>query len=313
MKLLGGACLGLLLFASVAASTDPATPLPQSQPVTPPAPPPGETLPDWPATPVAPQPMPPQPAPQAVASLAADELYVVQSDDDVQLLASPPGVVAVTKESGPLKIRGLFVGNKIVSTRTYQKKNVFVVERVKAGDVELLLVPAGKVERRTVGDDSDPIPPPKPKPGDVELLLVPAGKVERRVVGDDEPIPPPKPKPEPEPDPKPKPDGALGLIKASREGAAKVVSTGKAAESKALATAQRGVASAVAAGGLTKPADILKAWRDANNAAVPAAAWKPWGEAVSGELSKLYAGGKLPDAKAWAAAFEEIAEGLTNG
>jgi hypothetical protein len=279
MKLLGGACLGLCLFASVAASTDPQ---PSPPPVTPPAPPPGETLPDWPATPVAPQPMPPQPAPQAVASLAADELYVVQSDDDVQLLASPPGVVAVTKESGPLKIRGLFVGNKIVSTRTYQKKNVFVVERVKAGDVELLLVPAGKVERRVVGDGDSPVPPPKPKP-------------------------------EPEPDPKPKPDGALGLIKASREGAAKVVSTGKAAESKALATAQRGVASAVAAGGLTKPADILKAWRDANNAAVPAAAWKPWGEAVSGELSKLYAGGKLPDAKAWAAAFEEIAEGLTNG
>jgi len=163
MKLLGGACLSLLLFASVAASTDPAT-SPQPVPlVTPPAPPPGETLPDWPAAPVVPQPMPPQPTPQAVASLGADELYVVQSDEDVQLLASPPGVVTVTKESGPLKIRGLFVGNKIVSTRTYQKKNVFVVERVKAGDVELLLVPAGKVERRVVGDD-EPAPPPKPKP-----------------------------------------------------------------------------------------------------------------------------------------------------
>ena len=163
MTLLGGACLFVCLFASVAASTDPAT-SPQPVPlVTPPAPPPGETRPDWPAAPVVPQPMPPQPTPQAVASLGADELYVVQSDEDVQLLASPPGVVTVTKESGPLKIRGLFVGNKIVSTRTYQKKNVFVVERVKAGDVELLLVPAGKVERRVVGDD-EPAPPPKPKP-----------------------------------------------------------------------------------------------------------------------------------------------------
>jgi len=277
MKLLGGACLFVCLFASVAASTDP---LPSPPPVTPPAPPPGETLPDWPATPVVPQPMPPQPAPKAVASLAADELYVVQSDDDVQLLASPPGVVLITKEQGPIRVRGKFADNTRVSTRTYQKKNVFIVERMKPGDVELLLVPAGKVERRVVGDDSDPIPPPKPKPDDP---------------------------------PAPKPDGALGLIKASREGAAKVDSAGKAAESKALATAQRGVASAVAAGGLAKPADILKAWRDANNAAVPAAAWKPWGEAVSVELSKLYAAGKLPDAKAWAAALEEIAEGLTNG
>ena len=166
MKLLGGACLFVCLFASVAASTDPATPLPQSQPVTPPAPPPGETLPDWPATPVVPQPMPPQPAPKAVANLAVDELYVVQSDEDVQLLASPPGVVLITKESGPLKLRGKFVGNKIVSTRTYQKKNVFIVERIAPGDVELLLVPAGKVERRTVGDGGEPIPPPKPKPDD---------------------------------------------------------------------------------------------------------------------------------------------------
>jgi len=162
MKLLGGACLFVCLFASVAASTDP---LPSPQPVTPPAPPPGETLPDWPATPVVPQPMPPQPAPKAVASLAADELYVVQSDDDVQLLASPPGVVLITKEQGPIRVRGKFADNTRVSTRTYQKKNVFIVERIKPGDVELLLVPAGKVERRVVGDD-EPIPPPKPKPDD---------------------------------------------------------------------------------------------------------------------------------------------------
>jgi len=182
MKLLGGACLGLLLFASVAASTDPATPHQPVQPVTPPAPPPGETLPDWPATPVVPQPMPPQPAPKAVANLAAEELYVVQSDDDVQLLASPPGVVVVTKEQGPLKIRGLFVGNKIVSTRTYGKKHVFIVERVKPGDVELLLVPAGKVERRTVGDGDGPIPPPKPKPDDPPAPKPPEPATSFRVI-----------------------------------------------------------------------------------------------------------------------------------
>jgi len=90
----------------------------------------------------------------------------------------------VTKEQGPLKIRGLFVGNKIVSTRTYAKKNVFIVERVAPGDVELLLVPAGKVERRTVGDGGEPSPPPKPKPD-------------------------PEPKPDPKPDPVPDVDAAL--------------------------------------------------------------------------------------------------------
>jgi len=182
MKLLGGACLFVCLFASVAASTDPATPHQPVPLVTPPAPPPGETLPDWPATPVVPQPMPPQPTPQAVANLAADELYVVQSDDDVQLLASPPGVVVVTKEQGPLKIRGLFVGNKIVSTRTYAKKNVFIVERIAPGDVELLLVPAGKVERRVVGDGDGPIPPPKPKPDDPPAPKPPEPATSFRVI-----------------------------------------------------------------------------------------------------------------------------------
>lgn len=132
-------------------------------------------LPDWPAVPVVPDPMPDPKPPQSVASLGADELYVVQSDEDVQLLASPPGVVLVTKEQGPIRVRGKFVGNTIVSTRTYPKKNVFIVERLKPGDVELLLVPAGKVERRVVGDDS-PVPPPKPKP---------------------DPDPKPDPKPEP--------------------------------------------------------------------------------------------------------------------
>jgi hypothetical protein len=276
MKLLGGACLFVCLFASVAASTDPQ---PSPQPVTPPAPPPGETLPDWPAAPVVPQPMPPQPAPKAVANLAVDELYVVQSDDDVQLLASPPGVVTVTKEQVPLKIRGLFVGNKIVSTRTYTKKNVFIVERVKPGDVELLLVPAGKVERRTVGDGGEPIPPPKPKP-----------------------------------DPEPKPDG-LGLKAASKAGLAKVADQAGRVE---LAKQQRAHASAVAAGAFDSPAAILAGWRAANNRAEPdltklaafQARWKPWAADVSAKLSQLYAAGRLTKNSDWAAAFNEIADGL---
>lgn len=115
----------------------------------------------------------------------------------------------------------------------------------------------------------------------------------------------------PRPPPKPDPiDGALGLIKASREGLAKVAVSTKAADAVKLAKAQRGIASAIAAGGVSQPAAILAAWRDANRATVDGAAWKPWGEVVSAALSKLYADGKLPDKSAWVAAFTEIADGL---
>lgn len=113
--------------------------------------------------------------------------------------------------------------------------------------------------------------------------------------------------PAPGPDPVPLPDGKFGLIKVSREGAAKVSDRSL---NGALAKSQRAIASAIQAGGLVAPADILKAWRDGNNAAVSSAVWKPWGDAVTPALQKLHADGKLFDKATWAAAFIEIAEGL---
>lgn len=98
------------------------------------------------------------------------------------------------------------------------------------------------------------------------------------------------------------------LAKASKDAADK--SSPAAGERAALARAQRSIASAINAGGITKPVDILKAWRDANNAAVTAANWKVWAEAMSAALAKLYGDGKLPNPKAWADAFTEIANGL---
>lgn len=237
-----------------------------------------------PVAPVVPSPMPTVPVdPSPVTRLALDQLYVIDSDVPVIVLASPAHLVAVTEESGPLKVRGKFAGGSgKVETKTFGGKVVVVVEGLVTGRVELLVVPVGaksvaEVVRRTI---------------DVE-----AGEG---------PIPPPKPKPDPvKPD-----DGALGLAKASRAGMAKVSSANKAIESASLARAQRGIASAVAAGGLKEAKEILAAWRDANRAAAPADTWKPWGEVVSPALAKLYADGKLPNGKAWVAAFREIAEGL---
>lgn len=119
-------------------------------------------LPNWPVLPAAPD--VPRPMPGPVTLLTAEELFVVQSDGEVQLLSSPPGRVNVTEEAGPIRIRGRFVDGKgAVETRTYSKKHVFIVERIEAGPVELLLVPRGAVERRMI-DGTEPAPPPKPEP-----------------------------------------------------------------------------------------------------------------------------------------------------
>lgn len=107
-----------------------------------------------------------------------------------------------------------------------------------------------------------------------------------------------------------KPDGVLGLIKASRDGLARVTVATKAADAVKLAKSQRGLASAIAAGGLSQPAAILAAWRDGNRASVDAAAFKPWADSVTPALQKLYTDGKLPDKAAWISAFTELAEGL---
>jgi len=115
---------------------------------------------------------------------------------------------------------------------------------------------------------------------------------------------PPGPNP-----PAPQPDGKLGLVKASRDGFAKVAAGREKAPE--LAKAQRAHASAVAAGAFGNDAPrILAGWRDSNKAAVDATQWAEWGRAVSSKLAELHAAGKLTTAADWAAAFEEVAQGL---
>lgn len=126
-----------------------------------------------PAAPVIPQPMPaPTPGPDAAIRLAGEHLYVIDSDVPVIVLASPRGLVSVSEEAGPVKIRGRFVdGLGKVETRTFKGKSVITIEAVGTGRVELLVVPQGATKeadviRRTIDVDSGtaPIPPPKPDP-----------------------------------------------------------------------------------------------------------------------------------------------------
>lgn len=128
-----------------------------------------------PTTPVIPQPMPPAPPPDSVARLTGDQLYVIDADNPIRVLVSPMNLVKVTKDTGPIKIRGTFVDGVPgrSETRTYAGKSVYVIEAIGTGRVELLVIPTGDAKtddegviRRTVDVDANlaPIPPPKPDP-----------------------------------------------------------------------------------------------------------------------------------------------------
>lgn len=124
--------------------------------------------PPWPTAPVIVVPVPPN----SVTILKPEYFYVVQSDSPSLLLPSPNGVVTITEETGPIRLRGKFVdGNGQVESRTYSGKQVWIVEGLSSGDVELLKVPHGaktekEVERRSIRVEMGvgPIPPPNPKP-----------------------------------------------------------------------------------------------------------------------------------------------------
>lgn len=122
-----------------------------------------------PTGPVVPQPMP---GPNSTLRLAADQLLVIDSDVPCLVFASPPGLVSVSEEAGPVKIRGKFVDGVRTETRTFKGKAVFTVEAIANGRVELIVVPTSAKAttdaiRRVVDVDAGqgPIPPP-PKPVD---------------------------------------------------------------------------------------------------------------------------------------------------
>lgn len=109
--------------------------------------------------------------PLAISKLSGQQMYVIASDLPCFVLSSPAGLVSVSEEQGPIKIRGMFVDGDKVETRTYRQKQVFIIEASGKGNVELLVVIVGKTKpddvlRKTLYVDAQmPIPPP-PQPPD---------------------------------------------------------------------------------------------------------------------------------------------------
>jgi hypothetical protein len=138
-------------------------------------------------------------------------------------------------------------------------------------------------------------------------------------------LPGPKPGPDPEPEPEPKPDpdkpyvppvwGEMGLTKASYDGFATIKSKNRLAEAKAMAAANRTHAAAVAAGRYPSATKILEGWRESNRSALGnddklIAEWASWGAVVKKQVDALLASKTIAGNNEWAAAFNEIADGL---
>lgn len=127
------------------------------------------------------------PAPTTGAVLTPDINYIVESEVDGIILARPIGLVKITKEQGPLRIRGKFIdGGNQVETRTYKGPNIFIVDVITSGVVDLSFIPFGfKTESdiisRTVVVDNglSPRPPPDNDPTPKPNPPTPIAKVDK--------------------------------------------------------------------------------------------------------------------------------------
>lgn len=152
--------LALCFLLSAAALAD--------EPVKQPPPAPWIVFPEVSQPPAPPLPLPPPPSPDTIPRLTADQVYVIDAKEPCFLIASPAGLVSVTQDAGPVKIRGRFLGGSgKYETKTFSGAAVFTVEAVSRGRVELIVVKVGAkgatdIVRRTVDVDAGTGPQPPP-------------------------------------------------------------------------------------------------------------------------------------------------------
>lgn len=121
----------------------------------------------------APTPPTPMPSPNAAQTVAADEWFVIDSDVPLLVLPSPLGRLIVNEDTGPITMRGKFVGGNGIERKTFNGKHVYTIEATHSGPVELLIVPVGATKTADVirrnlilkaGGDTAPKPTPTPDP-----------------------------------------------------------------------------------------------------------------------------------------------------
>ena len=117
------------------------------------------------------QPSPVPPSPKPVTVLPEDHFFVVESDVQLLVLHSPDGLLDVTEDSGPIRLRGRFAGGTgKVESKTFTGKWIYTIEGRQSGQAELILVPVGVTSSdqivRAVLSVNGVKPPPTPPDDD---------------------------------------------------------------------------------------------------------------------------------------------------
>lgn len=225
------------------------------------------------------QPVTPKPVPSGqIPVLDADVIYVLQSTANCIVLSSPPGLVTITPEAGPLRIKGRFIDDPgKTKSQTFKGPFLWTIEPVKAGECEILVYPMGGVKVES----------------DVKRRMI-------NVLGA-------KPPPDPIiPDP-PKPDALTGLAKSAFDWASSCTSPTRAKDAAALAKNFRTVASAQAAGVYVNVASMSNELRVLNQTALETDdLWRTaFFVPLNAELTK-----SVKTLSEYGAACKEVAKGL---
>jgi len=137
---------------------------------------------------------PPRPkrGPEFVSSLNEENWLVIESPGPLMIFDFPEGLVEIDSDDGarPMKVKGKFAdGTGKVETRTFTSKHLYFVNAVKPGEMEMLIIPEGAINKtqsqrhKIVVMGQAPNPPPDPPPGPGPMP-VPTGNVSISIVED---------------------------------------------------------------------------------------------------------------------------------
>ena len=147
-----------------------------------------------------PEPLRPDPAPviedgpkPTADTFQTDQLYLIQSDVALVVLASPAGVLQVTPAKSGAVIYSRFAGGQALEERQVTQQFGYIVRGLAAGTAELLILPAGSADltdlrRRilnvTAAETTPPDGRPQPPADDVAAAFRQYEKAWRSAQGD---------------------------------------------------------------------------------------------------------------------------------
>jgi hypothetical protein len=115
----------------------------------------------------------PKRGPEFVSALTEDTLLVIESTSPLMVFDFPEGLVSVEADDGarPMKVKSKFAdGTGKMESRTFTSKYLYFVEALKKGEVEMLIIPEGAINKtqsqrhKITVMGLSPIPPPGPGP-----------------------------------------------------------------------------------------------------------------------------------------------------